>query len=68
MPKITTNDSLQILSLLLTQGLQFSQAMLKAQAEGRDLTADEIEAFRASLMDSDTALEAAIAKAKGEGR
>lgn len=63
-----TTAALEVLSLLLTKGMEFSQVMLKAQAEGRDITADEIETFRASLMDSDTALEAAIAKAKAEGR
>ena len=68
MPKATSTDALQILALMLTKSLEFSQAMLQAKSEGRDLTSAEIETFRASLMDSDTALEAAIAKAKGEGR
>jgi hypothetical protein len=68
MPKVTSTDGLAILSIMLTKSLEFSQVMLKAQAEGRDISAEEIDTFRESLMDSDAALEAAIAKAKGEGR
>jgi hypothetical protein len=63
-----TTAAIEVLAIMLTKSLEFSQVMLKAQAEGREITAEEIETFRASLMDSDTALEAAIAKAKGEGR
>jgi hypothetical protein len=59
---------IEILALLLTKGMEFSQTMLKAQAEGRELSAEEIQAFRDGLMASDAALEAAIAKAKAEGR
>jgi len=63
-----TTAAIEVLALMLTKSLEFSQVMLKAQAEGRDITAEEVETFRASLMDSDSTLEAAIAKAKGEGR
>ena len=59
---------LEILALLLTKGMEFTQVMMKAKAEGRDLSADEIQAFRDSLMDSDAALQAAIEKAQSEGR
>jgi hypothetical protein len=60
--------ALEVLALLLTKGMEFSQVMLKARAEGREVSEDEIDAFRASLMSSDAELEAAIAKAKSEGR
>ena len=58
----------QLLALLLMKAMEFAQVMAKAKAEGRDVSADEIQAFRDSLMDSDTALEIAIAKARTEGR
>jgi len=58
----------QLLALLLMKAMEFAQVMAKAKAEGRDVSADEIQAFRNSLMDSDTALEIAIAKARTEGR
>ncbi len=61
-------EELAILALLLTKGMEFTQVMMRAKAEGRDLSADEIQAFRDSLMDSDADLQAAIEKAKSEGR
>ena len=63
-----TTAAIEVLALMLTKSLEFSQVMLKAQAEGRDISAAEIDTFRESLMQSDDALEAAIAKAKAEGR
>lgn len=63
-----TAAAIEVLALLLTKGMEFSQVMLKAQAEGREVSAEEIEAFRDSLMSSDAELEAAIEKAKSEGR
>ena len=63
-----TTAAIEVLALLLTKSLEFSQVMLKAQAEGRDITSEEIDTFRESLMQSDDALEDAIKKAKAEGR
>jgi hypothetical protein len=57
-----------LLASVLLKAMEFAQVMAKAKAEGREVSAEEIEAFRDGLLDSDTELESAIAKARSEGR
>ncbi len=62
------SQELAVLAILLTKSLEFTQAMMKAKAENRDLTAEEINDFRVSLLESDADLEESIKQAKAEGR
>lgn len=57
-----------LLAQVLMKAMEFAQVMAQAKQENREVTPEEIEQFRDSLLESDAMLEEAIAKARKEGR
>lgn len=61
-------EGIMLLLGLLDRAVAWGAVVAKAQAEGRDITAAELDTLAAEDDAAKAALDAAIAKAKAEGR
>lgn len=62
------NLAITLALTLIEKAAAISKAIRAAEAEGRDLTSDELQAFQDQDAAARDALQAAIDKARSEGR
>lgn len=62
------DSAIQLLLLFISKADQWGKVIQAARDEGREITQDEIDTFRADYQESETEVMAEIAKAREEGR
>lgn len=65
MSAVNILTAISVLLTTLQKAAEFQQAIAKAQAEGRDLTDEEVDRFRTADDQARARLEAAIAAKRG---